>query len=114
MATGSEVHLALQAADSLAREGIEVNVASLPCLEWFDQQEQSYRDAVIRPDVRPRVAVEAGSTIGWHRYVGDHGAIVGLDHFGASGEASVLFSEFGVTADAIADATRCVAAAHSS
>jgi transketolase len=114
MATGSEVHLALQAADSLAREGIEVNVASLPCLEWFDQQEQSYRDAVIRPDVRPRVAVEAGSTIGWHRYVGDEGAIVGLDHFGASGEASVLFSEFGVTAESVADATRRVVAAHSS
>ena len=114
MATGSEVHLALQAADGLAREGIEVNVASLPCLEWFDQQEQSYRDAVIRPDVRPRVAVEAGSTIGWHRYVGDDGAIVGLDHFGASGEASVLFSEFGVTAESVADATRRVVAAHSS
>ncbi|NDG94538.1 MAG: transketolase [Actinobacteria bacterium] len=114
MATGSEVHLALQAAENLADEGIEVNVASLPCLEWFNQQEQSYRDSVIRPDVRPRVAVEAGSTIGWHRYVGDDGAIVGVDHFGASGDASRLFSEFGVTADAVADATRRVVAAHSS
>lgn len=114
MATGSEVHLALQAADSLAREGIEVNVASLPCLEWFDEQEASYRDSVIRPDVRPRVAVEAGSIIGWHRYVGDDGAVVGVDHFGASGDASRLFSEFGVTADAVADATRRVVAAHSS
>lgn len=111
MATGSEVHLAVQAAEHLAGEGIEVNVASLPCLEWFDQQERSYRDAVIRPDVPARVAVEAGSTIGWHRYVGDNGAIVGLDHFGASGEASRLFSEFGVTADAVADATRRVLAA---
>jgi transketolase len=114
MATGSEVHLALQAAENLAGEGIEVNVASLPCLEWFDEQEGSYRDSVIRPDVRPRVAVEAGSTIGWHRYVGDDGAIVGVDHFGASGDASRLFSEFGVTADAVADATRRVVAAHSS
>ena len=114
MATGSEVHLALQAAENLAGEGIEVNVASLPCLEWFDEQEASYRDSVIRPDVRPRVAVEAGSTIGWHRYVGDDGAIVGVDHFGASGDASRLFSEFGVTADAVADATRRVVAAHRS
>ncbi|MEC8445796.1 MAG: transketolase [Actinomycetota bacterium] len=114
MATGSEVHLALQAADTLAGEGIEVNVASLPCLEWFDEQEASYRDSVIRPDVRPRVAVEAGSTIGWHRYVGDDGAIVGVDHFGASGDGSRLFSEFGVTADAVADATRRVVAAHNS
>jgi len=114
MATGSEVHLALQAADTLASEGIEVNVASLPCLEWFDEQEASYRDSVIRPDVRPRVAVEAGSTIGWHRYVGDDGAIVGVDHFGASGDGSRLFSEFGVTADAVADATRRVVAAHNS
>ena len=114
MATGSEVHLALQAAEILAGEGIEVNVASLPCLEWFDAQDQSYRDEVIRPDVHARVAVEAGSTIGWHRYVGDNGAIVGLDHFGASGDASRLFSEFGVTADAVADATRRVVAVHSS
>ncbi|MEC8504799.1 MAG: transketolase C-terminal domain-containing protein, partial [Actinomycetota bacterium] len=114
MATGSEVHLALQAADTLAGEGIEVNVASLPCLEWFDEQEASYRDSVIRPDVRLRVAVEAGSTIGWHRYVGDDGAIVGVDHFGASGDGSRLFSEFGVTADAVADATRRVVAAHNS
>ena len=114
MATGRDRHLALQAADSLAREGIEVNVASLPCLEWFDEQEASYRDLVIRPDVRPRVAVEAGSTIGCHRYVGGDGAVVGVDHFGASGDASRLFSEFGVTADAVADATRRVIAAHSS
>ncbi|HEY7822403.1 MAG TPA: transketolase [Acidimicrobiia bacterium] len=102
MATGSEVHLALEAAETLAAEGIEVNVASLPCLEWFESQDQSYQDSVLDPSVTARVAIEAGSPQGWYRYVGRSGAIVGIDHFGASADGALLFREFGFTADAVA------------
>lgn len=102
MATGSEVHLALEAAESLAAEGIEVNVASLPCLEWFESQDQSYQDSVLDPSITARVAIEAGSPQGWYRYVGRSGAIVGIDHFGASADGALLFREFGFTADAVA------------
>jgi transketolase len=106
MATGSEVSVALEAADRLADLGIEVDVASLPCLEWFDAQDAEYRHSVLRPDVSARVAVEAGSTIGWHRYVGDRGRVIGLDHFGASADAGRLFEEFGITADAVVSTVR--------
>ncbi len=106
MATGSEVSVALDAADRLADLGIDVNVVSLPCLEWFDAQDAAYRDSVLRPDISARVAVEAGSTIGWHRYVGDGGRVIGLDHFGASADAGRLFDEFDITADAVVSAVR--------
>jgi len=106
IATGSEVQVALAAADMLASEAIEVNVVSLPCVEWFEQQDKDYRDSVIRPDVPARVAVEAGSTIGWYRYVGERGEVVGLDRFGASADAGRLFSEFGITPDAVCEAVR--------
>lgn len=106
IATGSEVSIAIAAAETLAQEGIDVNVASMPCLEWFNQQPQEYRDSVLDPSIIARVAVEAGSTIGWHRYVGDSGAIVGLDHFGASADGPRLFAEFGLTAGAVAGALR--------
>jgi len=106
MATGSEVHLALEAAESLAAAGIEVNVASLPCLEWFDDQPREYRDSVLDPTIDARVAVEAGSAQGWYRYVGRTGAVMGLDHFGASADGARLFSEFGITADEVADRVR--------
>ena len=106
LATGSEVHLALEAAEELAHEGIEVNVASLPCLEWFEAQEAKYRESVIDPAITARVAVEAGSTQGWYRYVGASGAIVGIDHFGASADGKRLFTEFGITARAVAQRVR--------
>jgi len=108
IATGSEVSLALEAAQVLATDGIDVNVVSLPCLEWFNEQDQAYRDSVIDPSISARVAVEAGSTVGWHRYAGDRGAVIGLDHFGASADGPRLYSEFGITTDAIADAVRGV------
>ena len=106
LATGSEVHLALEAAEELAHEGIEVNVASLPCLEWFEAQDASYRDSVIDPAITARVAVEAGSTQGWYRYVGASGAIVGIDHFGASADGKRLFTEFGITSQVVAQRVR--------
>ena len=106
LATGSEVHLALAAAEQLEAAGIGARVISMPCLEWFDQQEQAYRDSVLLPSVRARVAVEAGATLGWWRYVGDAGRVIGLDHFGASADYQVLFHEFGITTENIVTAAR--------
>lgn len=106
MATGSEVHLAVQAAEQLAAAGINVNVASMPCLEWFDAQDEEYRNSVLDPALSVRVAVEAGATQGWHRYVGSTGAVIGLDHFGASADAARLFTEFGITTEAIVERVR--------
>jgi len=110
MATGSEVHLALRAAETLAGQGIDVNVASLPCLEWFDEQDEAYQSTVLPPHLTARVAIEAGSTQGWYRYVGSKGAVMGIDHFGASADAERLFTEFGITADAIVDRVKEVIA----
>ncbi len=106
LATGSEVSVALAAAELLAAEGVAARVVSMPCLEWFDEQELAYRDYVLPPNVRARVSVEAGATLGWHKYVGDRGRVVGLDHFGASASADILFREFGITAENVAAAAR--------
>jgi len=106
MATGSEVSIANAAADLLAADGMSARVISLPCLEWFDAQDQDYRDSVLPPHIRARVAVEAGATQGWWRYVGSDGMVVGLDHFGASADGATLFTEFGLTPQAVADAAR--------
>lgn len=110
IATGSEVSLALEAADALGAGGIDVNVVSMPCVEWFDEQDQAYRDSVLDPSISARVAVEAGSTLGWYRYVGSGGQVVGLDHFGASADGARLFTEFGLTPNAVAAAVREVLA----
>jgi transketolase len=106
LATGSEVSLAIAAATILEADGIGARVISMPCLEWFDEQEHAYKDAVLLPSVRARVSVEAGATIGWWRYVGDSGRVIGLDHFGASADQAVLYREFGITVEAIAAAAR--------
>ena len=106
LATGSEVSLALEAAARLEDDGISSRVVSLPCLEWFAAQEPAYRDAVLPPSVRARVSVEAGATLGWYRYVGDAGRVIGLDHFGASADPAILYREFGITVDAVVAAAR--------
>ena len=106
LATGSEVHLALAARDELAGEGIKVRVVSMPCLELFDRESQEYRDSVLPPEVTARVAVEQASTFGWHRYVGDHGQVVGMHTFGASAPLKELLTKFGFTADSVAQAAR--------
>jgi transketolase len=108
MATGSEVQLALGAQRALAGAGVAARVVSMPCLEWFADQPQAYRDQVLPPDVRARVAVEAGVPLSWYRWVGDAGRIVGLDHFGASADQETLFRQFGLTVESV------VAAAHAS
>ena len=106
IATGSEVGLALSAREELAGEGIGVRVVSMPCSELFDRQPQEYRDAVLPPDVRARVAIEQASTLGWHRYVGDGGAIVGMDTFGASAPLKMLQQKFGFTPDVVSRLAR--------
>ena len=106
LATGSEVSLALAARDVLEAEGIGTRVVSLPCLEWFEEQDPAYRDSVLLPDVRARVSVEAGIAQPWWRWVGDHGRCVSIEHFGASAAASTLFAEFGFTPAAVVAAAR--------
>ena len=95
--TGSEVALALEAQEILAGEGIPCRVVSMPCWELFEEQSQEYRGSVLPPSVTARVAVEAGSTLGWWRWVGDGGSVVGLDRFGASAPAEVSWEKFGFT-----------------
>ncbi len=106
IATGSEVQYAVAAQQTLAAEGIGTRVVSMPCVEWFDEQEQAYRDQVLPPTVKARVAVEAGVAMPWYRFVGDHGEVVSLEHFGASADWQTLFREFGFTGEAVADAAR--------
>jgi transketolase len=100
--TGSEVQLAVAAREQLAAKGINARVVSMPCREWFDRQDQAYRDTVIPPAVRARVSVEAGVAQGWREVVGDQGRIVSLEHFGASADYDTIFRQFGITADAVA------------
>ncbi|MFD0565716.1 transketolase C-terminal domain-containing protein [Kitasatospora saccharophila] len=104
--TGSEVQLAVQAREALQAEGVPTRVVSLPSVEWFNEQDQAYRDSVLPPNVRARVSVEAGIAQGWRELVGDAGRIISLDHFGASADYQVLYQEFGITADAVANAAR--------
>jgi transketolase len=104
--TGSEVHIALAAREQLARDGIAARVVSMPCLEWFAEQDQAYRDEVLPPSVTARVTVEAGVGFGWREIAGNAGEIVSLDHFGASAAYERLYAEFGLTPDRVAEAAR--------
>ncbi|MBW0104714.1 transketolase [Pseudonocardia sp. KRD291] len=104
--TGSEVQLAVEARTILESDGIATRVVSMPCVEWFDRQDRSYRDEVLPPAVRARVVVEAGVAQPWHRLAGDAGEIVSLEHFGASADFTTLFREFGITTEAVVDAAR--------
>ena len=104
IATGSEVQVAVAARDELAAKGIGARVVSAPCLEWFEEQSESYRESVLPAAVTARVSVEAGLALGWSRYVGDNGASVSIEHFGASGDYQTLFREFGITSEAVTHA----------
>jgi transketolase len=104
--TGSEVQLAVGAREELQAAGIPTRVVSMPSVEWFEEQDQAYKESVLPPSVKARVAVEAGIGLTWYRYVGDAGRIVSLEHFGASADAKVLFREFGFTPEAVAAAAR--------
>jgi transketolase len=106
LATGSEVHLALAAHEELQSDGIRSRVVSMPCWELFDRQPQAYRDEVLPPGVKARVSVEEGSTLGWERYVGDGGAVIGMHTFGASAPLKELLTKFGFTPDRVAEVAR--------
>ena len=108
IATGSEVSVALDARDSLEADGVPTRVVSMPCVEWFEEQDESYRESVLPSAVKARVSVEAGIAQGWHRYVGDHGASVSIEHFGASADYKTLFSKFGITAENVVATARTV------
>jgi transketolase len=104
--TGSEVQLAVHARELLAEEGIRARVVSMPCREWFDAQTPAYRETVVPPTVRARVSVEAGIAQGWREVVGDAGRIVSIEHYGASADFQRIYQEFGITAEAVAQAAR--------
>jgi transketolase len=108
--TGSELQLAFGAAEALERLGVPTRVVSLPCWELFERQDSAYRESVLPRAVRARVGVEAGVSLGWDRWVGDEGAIVGLDHFGASAPAGTIFEKFGFSVDRVAAVARDVVA----
>jgi transketolase len=109
IATGSAVHLAVGAHEQLAGEGIRSRVVSLPCWEVFDRQDAEYRDEVLPPGVTTRLAIEEGSPLGWERYVGADGRILGIGTFGQSAPFKDVEEEFGFTPDRIAQVAREVA-----
>ena len=109
IASGSEVSLAVAAADKLRGEGLRVRVVSMPCWRLFEEQGRDYQDAVLPPVVTARVAVEAGTSFGWDRFVGPRGAVVGVDRFGASAPGEIVMREFGFTPEHVADVARALA-----
>jgi transketolase len=106
IATGSEVQIALAARDLLQREGTATRVVSMPCVEWFAEQDASYAEQVLPPEIRARVCVEAGVALGWRAFAGDAGECVSLEHFGASAAQEKLYEEYGFTAERVAAAAR--------
>lgn len=106
LATGSEVQLAVEAAQQLESEGTAARVVSAPCLEWFNEQDAEYRESVLPCSVKARVSVEAGLAMSWHKYTGTFGRNVSLEHYGASAPGDELFEKFGFTSAAVADAAR--------
>ena len=106
IATGSEVSIALEAREQLAADGVSARVVSMPCVEWFNDQDESYRREVLPSTIRARVSVEAGITAPWRLFTGDVGASIGVDHFGASADYKKLYQEFGITAERVAAAAR--------
>ncbi|GAB3300353.1 transketolase [Epidermidibacterium keratini] len=106
MASGSELSLAVAAAEQLESSGTPTRVVSMPCIEWFEEQDRAYRDSVLPPTVRARVSVEAGIAQPWYRYLGDAGRAVSQEHFGASAAAATLFEKFGFTTDRVVQAAQ--------
>jgi transketolase len=103
IASGSEVHLALEAAKLLAAKGTNARVVSMPSWKLFDAQDEAYRNSVLPAEVKARMSIEAGATIGWSKYVGERGIAYGLDHFGTSAPAAAIAEEFGFTPEHVAD-----------
>jgi transketolase len=108
MATGSEVHICNDAVKLLEADGVRARLVSMPCLDRFAEQDQAYRDSILPPSVRARVAVEAASPLGWHRWVGEAGDIVAMEGYGASAPAKVLYKHFGFTGEKVAERAKAV------
>ncbi|MBA7697913.1 Transketolase [subsurface metagenome] len=106
LATGSEVSIALDAAEKLAAEGISAQVVSMPCWELFEKQSKEYRDSVIPPNVKARVGIEAGVELGWSKWLGDKGVFIGMSSFGASAPGKVCFEKFGITVEKTIEAAK--------
>ncbi|KGM14496.1 transketolase [Cellulomonas bogoriensis] len=106
LATGSEVQIAMAARETLQAEGVATRVVSMPCREWFDEQDAAYRESVLPASVRARVSIEAGVALGWRELVGDAGRTISLEHFGASGDYKRLYQEFGLTPEATVAAAK--------
>ncbi|MEU7696073.1 transketolase [Microbispora hainanensis] len=104
--TGSEVQLAVEARTILESQGIPTRVVSMPCVEWFREQDSAYKQTVLPPAVKARVAVEAGISLGWREFVGDAGEVLGLEHFGASAPYKTIYEQFGLTADRVVAAAK--------
>ncbi|MCE5308711.1 MAG: transketolase [Acidobacteriales bacterium] len=107
LATGSEVELAIKAQEELAKQNIAARVVSMPAVELFDKQDEAYRCSVL-PCAVPTLAIEAGSTMGWYKYVGSKGAVIGLDHFGASAPAKTVFANFGFTVENVVEKAKAL------
>jgi transketolase len=108
ISTGTEVHICAAAADLLEADGIATRVVSMPCADHFAAQDQAYRDVVLPPGARARVSVEAAATLGWHRWVGDQGEVIGMETFGASAPAGALYKFFGFTPERVAGSGKAV------
>ena len=108
MATGSELSMAVDAAVELEKAGKKARVVSMVCWELFDEQDAAYRASVLPPAVKARVSIEAGSTFGWHKYVGDHGKCIGVDGWGASAPANIIYENYGITTKAVVKAAQDV------
>jgi transketolase len=108
IASGSDLHLIVQAAQRLRESGLTVRCVSMPSWELFEAQPQEYRDSVLPPGIRARLAVEAGATQGWERYVGDRGDVLGIDHFGASAPGDLNLEKFGFTVDEVCRRAKAV------
>ena len=106
IATGSEIAIALEARELLQGEGIGSRVVSMPCVEWFDQQSDQYRNEVLPPDIALRISIEAGVSVSWDRFIGNAGVSISLEHFGASANYKTLYSEYGITAAAVVNAAK--------
>jgi transketolase len=106
IATGSEVQIAVEAREILAKEGVNARVVSAPCLEWFEEQPTEYKESVLPASVKARVSIEAGLELGWRKYIGDHGRAVSIEHFGASADYKTLFREFGMTTEHALEAAK--------
>jgi transketolase len=108
IATGSEVSISLEAARALEADGVAARVVSLPCWELFESQPADYRESVIPPDVDARLAVEAGVSLGWHKWVGDRGDIVSVERFGASAPGPLVLEKYGFSAANVAERARAL------